>query len=79
MNAFENTDYYSWRSPGRGSRFVFHPGRAWEGLGDQADPHEVNNRVARLFECHSDDPRFHKKKQIPRVVSMLTKELHFCQ
>ena len=36
----------------------------------------VNDRVARRFESQSDDPRFHEQKQIPSVVSMLTKELY---
>ncbi|XP_042545562.1 caspase-7 isoform X2 [Dipodomys spectabilis] len=75
--------YYSWRSPGRGSWFV-------QALCSVLDEHgkdleimqiltRVNNRVARHFESRSDDPRFDEKKQIPCVVTMLTKELYFCQ
>lgn len=37
----------------------------------------VNYVVATNFESQSDDPRFSEKKQIPCVVSMLTKELYF--
>lgn len=37
----------------------------------------VNYSVARNFESQSNDPRFHEKKQIPCMVSMLTKELYF--
>lgn len=36
----------------------------------------LNDRVPRCFESQSDDPRFHEQKQIPSVVSMLTKELY---
>ncbi|XP_062958783.1 caspase-7 isoform X1 [Cynocephalus volans] len=75
--------YYSWRSPGRGSWFV-------QALCAVLDEHgkdleimqiltRVNNLVASHFESQSDDPLFNKKKQIPCVVSMLTKELYFCQ
>ncbi|XP_048194170.1 caspase-7 [Perognathus longimembris pacificus] len=75
--------YYSWRNPGRGSWFV-------QALCSVLDEHgkdleimqiltRVNHRVARHFESQSDDPRFNEKKQIPCVVTMLTKELYFCQ
>ncbi|XP_069913304.1 caspase-7 isoform X1 [Oryctolagus cuniculus] len=75
--------YYSWRNPGRGSWFV-------QALCSILDEHgkelevmqiltRVNDRVARHFESQSDDPRFNEKKQIPCVVSMLTKELYFCR
>lgn len=37
----------------------------------------VNYIVATSFESWSEDPRFSEKKQIPCVVSMLTKELYF--
>ena len=37
----------------------------------------VNYMVATCFESWSEDPRFSEKKQIPCVVSMLTKELYF--
>ncbi|XP_014723324.1 caspase-7 isoform X1 [Equus asinus] len=73
--------YYSWRNPGSGSWFV-------QALCSILNEHgksleimqiltRVNHRVARHFESHSDDPHFHQKKQIPCVVSMLTKELYF--
>ncbi|XP_020928977.1 caspase-7 isoform X1 [Sus scrofa] len=73
--------YYSWRSPGSGSWFVQalcsilnEHGKSLEILQILT---RVNDRVARHFESQSDDPRFHEKKQIPCVVSMLTKELYF--
>lgn len=73
--------YYSWRSPGSGSWFV-------QALSSILNEHgksleilqiltRVNNRVATQFQSQCDDPRFHEKKQIPCVVSMLTKELYF--
>ncbi|XP_027384651.1 caspase-7 isoform X2 [Bos indicus x Bos taurus] len=73
--------YYSWRNPGSGSWFVQalcsilnEHGKSLEILQILT---RVNDRVARHFESQSDDPRFHEKKQIPCVVSMLTKELYF--
>ncbi|XP_053440935.1 caspase-7 [Nycticebus coucang] len=73
--------YYSWRSPGRGSWFVQALCSILEEHGKDLEIMQiltrVNHRVARHFESQSDDPRFHEKKQIPCVVSMLTKELYF--
>lgn len=37
----------------------------------------VNHKVALDFESSSDMPGFHAKKQIPCIVSMLTKEMYF--
>lgn len=82
MSPFSPTEgYYSWRSPGSGSWFVQalcsilnEHGKSLEILQILT---RVNDRVARHFESQSDDPRFHEKKQIPCVVSMLTKELYF--
>ncbi|XP_032465213.1 caspase-7 isoform X1 [Phocoena sinus] len=73
--------YYSWRNPGSGSWFVQalcsilnEHGKSLEILQILT---RVNDRVARHFESQSNDPCFHEKKQIPCVVSMLTKELYF--
>nr|XP_058910822.1 caspase-7 isoform X3 [Kogia breviceps] len=73
--------YYSWRNPGSGSWFVQalcsilnEHGKSLEILQILT---RVNGRVARHFESRSNDPCFHEKKQIPCVVSMLTKELYF--
>ncbi|XP_078245688.1 caspase-7 isoform X2 [Pogona vitticeps] len=73
--------YYSWRNPGKGSWFV-------QSLCSVLNKHAkdleilqiltmVNYRVARNYESQSDDPRYSEKKQVPCVVSMLTKELYF--
>lgn len=37
----------------------------------------VNHKVAVEFESVSNSPGFDKKKQIPCIVSMLTKEVYF--
>ncbi|KAK2489816.1 hypothetical protein MC885_012640 [Smutsia gigantea] len=73
--------YFSWRSPGGGSWFVQalcsilnEHGKSLEILQILT---RVNNRVARHFQSYSNDPLLHEKKQIPCVVSMLTKELYF--
>nr|4ZVP_B Chain B, Caspase-7 [Homo sapiens]4ZVP_D Chain D, Caspase-7 [Homo sapiens]4ZVQ_B Chain B, Caspase-7 [Homo sapiens]4ZVQ_D Chain D, Caspase-7 [Homo sapiens] len=75
--------YVSMRSPGRGSWFVQALCSILEEHGKDLEIMQiltrVNDRVARHFESCSDDPHFHEKKQIPCVVSMLTKELYFSQ
>uniref|UniRef100_A0A2K5CE67 Caspase 7 n=1 Tax=Aotus nancymaae TaxID=37293 RepID=A0A2K5CE67_AOTNA len=75
--------YYSWRSPGSGSWFVQALCSILEEHGKDLEIMQiltrVNDRVARHFESQCDNPRFHEKKQIPCVVSMLTKELYFSQ
>ena len=37
----------------------------------------VNRKVAIEYESFSTDSTFHAKKQIPCIVSMLTKDLYF--
>ncbi|XP_044152861.1 caspase-7 isoform X2 [Bufo gargarizans] len=73
--------YYSWRNPGRGSWFVQALCSVLNEHGKQLEIMQiltrVNHMVATSFESWSDDPRYSEKKQIPCVVSMLTKELYF--
>ncbi|KAG1954935.1 caspase-7 [Pimephales promelas] len=73
--------YYSWRNPGRGSWFVQALCNVLDEFGKQLEIMQiltrVNYKVATSFESWSEDPRFSEKKQIPCVVSMLTKELYF--
>ncbi|XP_004838949.1 caspase-7 [Heterocephalus glaber] len=75
--------YYSWRNPGTGSWFVQALCSILEKHGKELEIMQiltrVNYSVARHFESQCDDPRFNEKKQIPCVVSMLTKELYFCK
>ncbi|KAK3528862.1 hypothetical protein QTP70_011733 [Hemibagrus guttatus] len=73
--------YYSWRNPGRGSWFVQALCNVLSESGKQLEILQiltrVNYMVANNFESWSEEPRFSEKKQIPCVVSMLTKELYF--
>ncbi|XP_047673283.1 caspase-7 isoform X1 [Tachysurus fulvidraco] len=73
--------YYSWRNPGRGSWFVQALCNVLNESGKQLEILQiltrVNYMVANNFESWSEDSSFSEKKQIPCVVSMLTKELYF--
>ncbi|XP_036294987.1 caspase-7 isoform X2 [Pipistrellus kuhlii] len=73
--------YYSWRSPGCGSWFVQALSATLDEYGKSLDLLKiltrVNYKVARDFESRTFNPNFHEKKQIPCVVSMLTKDLYF--
>ncbi|XP_054437732.1 caspase-7 [Pteronotus mesoamericanus] len=73
--------YYSWRNPRNGSWFVQALCSTLNEHGRSLDILQiltrVNYRVARYCESQSNDARFHAKKQIPCVVSMLTKTLIF--
>ncbi|XP_065408513.1 caspase-7 isoform X2 [Chrysemys picta bellii] len=73
--------YFSWRNPGRGSWFVQSLCSILNDHGKQLEIMQiltrVNYMVATNYESQSDDPRYSEKKQIPCVVSMLTKELYF--
>uniref|UniRef100_UPI00358E7013 caspase-3 isoform X1 n=2 Tax=Myxine glutinosa TaxID=7769 RepID=UPI00358E7013 len=73
--------YYSWRNPERGSWFVQ---ALTEVLNDKGTELEimrlltkVNHKVALEFESLSDDQFLSGKKQIPCIMSMLTKEFYF--
>lgn len=73
--------YYSWRNSKNGSWFIQ---SLCEMLKQYAHKLEfmhiltrVNRKVATEFESYSFDSIFHAKKQIPCIVSMLTKELYF--
>lgn len=73
--------YYSWRNTMTGSWFmqslcdmVSQYGRELELLHIMT---RVNHKVATEFESISNSPGFNAKKQIPCIVSMLTKEMYF--
>lgn len=75
--------YYSWRNTMTGSWFmqslcdmVSKYGRELELLHIMT---RVNHKVAVEFESISNSPGFNAKKQIPCIVSMLTKEMYFTQ
>lgn len=72
--------YYSWRNAAEGSWFIQSLCRV---LRENARKLElmqiltrVNHRVAE-YESYSNRPDFNAKKQIPCIVSMLTKEFYF--
>ncbi|XP_020788568.1 caspase-3a [Boleophthalmus pectinirostris] len=73
--------YYSWRNTMTGSWFM-------QSLCDMVSKYgkelellhimtRVNHKVAVEFESVSNTPGFNAKKQIPCIVSMLTKEMYF--
>ncbi|XP_076877949.1 caspase-3b [Brachyhypopomus gauderio] len=73
--------YYAWRNTTHGSWFIF---SLCEMLATHARELEimqimtrVNRKVAMEFQSNTDLPGFNRKKQIPCIVSMLTKELYF--
>ncbi|KAM8940161.1 caspase-3-like [Pelodytes ibericus] len=69
--------YYSWRNTSNGSWFIQSLCEMLKLHGAQLDLLQiltcVNHMVALEFESCSSSPEFHAKKQIPCVVSMLTK------
>ncbi|CAL8267959.1 unnamed protein product [Boreogadus saida] len=73
--------YYSWRNEGKGSWFM----QALCGmLNEHSNKLElmqimtrVNHKVALDFESASSTPGFSAKKQIPCIISMLTKDFYF--
>ncbi|OBS66899.1 hypothetical protein A6R68_04559 [Neotoma lepida] len=73
--------YYSWRNSKDGSWFIQSLCAMLKLYADKLEfMHiltRVNRKVAIEFESFSLDSTFHAKKQIPCIVSMLTKELYF--
>ncbi|XP_052471465.1 caspase-3 [Carassius gibelio] len=73
--------YYSWRNVGNGSWFIFSLCEMLSKYGKQLEIMQimtrVNHKVALEFKSSSNLPGFDGMKQIPCIVSMLTKELYF--
>ncbi|XP_056265983.1 caspase-3a [Pseudoliparis swirei] len=73
--------YYSWRNTMTGSWFMQSLcdmiGRYGKELELQHIMVRVNHKVALEFESASNSPGFNARKQIPCIVSMLTKEMYF--
>lgn len=73
--------YYSWRNAKDGSWFIQSLCAMLKLYAHKLEfMHiltRVNRKVATEFESFSLDSTFHAKKQIPCIVSMLTKELYF--
>ncbi|NP_001098140.1 caspase-3 [Oryzias latipes] len=73
--------YYSWRSTANGSWFIQSLCEMLEKFSKTLDLMQimtrVNHKVATHFESSSNAPGFSGKKQIPCIVSMLTKDFYF--
>ncbi|XP_078660614.1 caspase-7-like isoform X2 [Branchiostoma floridae x Branchiostoma belcheri] len=73
--------YYSWRNPGRGSWYIQALCAVLEQEGTQLEIMQLLTRVNKLvaydFHSNSDNPYMNRKKQIPCIMSMLTKDLFF--
>ena len=73
--------YYSWRNGMNGSWYVQGLtemlGKFGETMEIQKLLTKVHQMVAQNFESQSSQPGFYKKKQVPSMVSMLTKDLYF--
>lgn len=75
------TGYYSWRNTTTGSWFMQSLCDMISKYGKELELQHimvrVNHKVAVAFESVSNSPDFNARKQIPCVVSMLTKEMYF--
>lgn len=73
--------YYSWRNTMTGSWFIQSLCEMMTKYGSELELLQimtrVNHKVALDFESTSNMPGFDAKKQIPCIVSMLTKEMYF--
>ncbi|CAI9722933.1 caspasecaspase-3-like [Octopus vulgaris] len=73
--------FYSWRSSTNGSWFIQSLAHILERDGDKLELQQlmlsVNSSVAYEYESNASDSSWNGMKQVPCIVSMLTKELHF--
>ncbi|XP_074129648.1 caspase-3-like isoform X1 [Sminthopsis crassicaudata] len=73
--------YYSWRNSKDGSWFIQSLCAMLKQYAHKLEIMQiltrVNRKVATEFESYSLDATFHAKKQVPCIMSMLTKELYF--
>jgi len=73
--------YFSWRNSTNGSWFIQALCHVLNENGKQLELMQiltaVNRRVAYYYESNANEPHMSGKKQIPCIVSMLTKELYF--
>uniref|UniRef100_A0A3B1JAA1 Centromere protein U n=2 Tax=Astyanax mexicanus TaxID=7994 RepID=A0A3B1JAA1_ASTMX len=73
--------YYSWRNTANGSWFISSLCEMLAKYGRELEIMQimtrVNHKVALEFESSSNTPGFNAMKQIPCIMSMLTKELYF--
>lgn len=73
--------YYSWRNTSNGSWFIQSLCEALDEFSGELELMQimtrVNRKVAFNFESTSNLPGFDNKKQMPCIVSMLTKDFYF--
>lgn len=73
--------YYSWRNTSNGSWFIQSLCEALDEFGGELELMQimtrVNQKVAFNFESAGNIPGFDNKKQMPCIVSMLTKDFYF--
>ncbi|XP_067885488.1 caspase-3b [Heterodontus francisci] len=73
--------YYSWRNTGNGSWFIQSLCHVLDRYGKELEVMQlltrVNHKVALEFESSTNQVSINEKKQIPCIISMLTKELYF--
>ncbi|KAI6069834.1 Caspase-3 [Aix galericulata] len=72
--------YYSWRNAAEGSWFIQSLCRVLKEYARKLELMQILTRVNRRvaeYESYSNRPDFNAKKQIPCIVSMLTKEFYF--
>ncbi|CAI9722936.1 caspase-3-like isoform X2 [Octopus vulgaris] len=73
--------FYSWKNSTNGSWFIQSLAHILERDGDKLELQQlmlsVNRRVACEYESNASHSFMNRMKQVPSIVSMLTKELHF--
>ena len=73
--------YYSWRNSVNGSWFIQSLCEMLSLYGNKLEIMQiltaVNRKVAYHYESNASDPAMSGKRQIPCIVTMLTKELYF--
>uniref|UniRef100_A0A0L8HRK9 Caspase family p20 domain-containing protein n=2 Tax=Octopus bimaculoides TaxID=37653 RepID=A0A0L8HRK9_OCTBM len=73
--------FYSWRNSTNGSWFIQSLAHILEKYGDRLELQQlmlsVNRKVAYEYESNSNHSFMNKMKQVPCIVSMLTKEVYF--
>ena len=80
---WNSVGYFSWRNSSKGSWFVQALHKMLNEYAFKMDflrlLTRVNYEVAYEFESNASAPHMNKKKQIPSIVSMLTKDLYFTE
>ncbi|CAI9722937.1 caspasecaspase-3-like [Octopus vulgaris] len=73
--------FYSWRNSTTGTWFIQSLAHILERHGDRLELQHlmlsVNRKVAYEYESDTWEPEINEKKQVPSIVSMLTKQLYF--